>query len=61
MNVFLSRWQTASDCFEGALALDPSDMVIQSNIAVCTFYMGRLKEVCMYVRTISKVPVWGQP
>ena len=50
VNVFLSRWQTAKDCFEDALTLDPSSKVIQSNITVCTFYMGRLKEVRACVR-----------
>ena len=45
MNVFLSRWQTARDCFAEALTLDPASKVIQSNITVCSFYMGQLKEV----------------
>ena len=45
MNVFLSRWQTARDCFEEALTFDPASKVIQSNITVCNFYMGKLKEV----------------
>lgn len=45
LNVFLSRWQTASDCFKAALTFDPSNIVIQNNITVCAFYMGRLKEV----------------
>lgn len=36
----------ARDCFKAALEIDPSNIVIQSNITVCTFYMGMLKEVC---------------
>lgn len=45
VNVFLSRWQTACDCFKEALTFDPASKVIQSNITVCNFYMGKLKEV----------------
>ena len=46
VNVFLSRWQIARECFEEASQLDPSNLAIQSNITVCTFYQGKLKEVC---------------
>ena len=43
--MFLSRWQIARECFEEAAKSDPTNLAIQSNISVCTFYQGRLKEV----------------
>ena len=45
VNVFLCRWQLAKDCFESALQLEPTNMTLKNNIAVCTFYQGHLKEV----------------
>ena len=48
MNVFLSRWQLAKDCFESALQLEPNNLTLKNNITVCTFYQGHLKEVCHY-------------
>ena len=42
----LSRWQIARECFEEASQLDPSSLAIQTNVTVCTFYQGKLKEVC---------------
>ena len=48
VNVFLSRWQLAKDCFESALQLEPNNLTLKNNITVCTFYQGHLKEVCHY-------------
>ena len=52
VNVFLSRWQIARECFEEASKFDPSNLAIRSNITVCTFYQGRLKEVCVKLKEI---------
>jgi tetratricopeptide (TPR) repeat protein len=44
VNVYLGRWQLAKDSFESALQLDPGNLTLRNNIAVCTFYQGHLKE-----------------
>ena len=48
VNVFLSRWQLAKDCFESALQFEPNNLTLKNNFTVCTFYQGHLKEVCHY-------------
>ena len=48
MNVFLGRWQLAKDSFESALQLEPTNLTLRNNVAVCTFYQGHLKEVSVY-------------
>ena len=45
VNVFLSRWQQARESFEAALHLEPTNLILRNNIAVCAFYQGHLKEV----------------
>ena len=53
VNVFLCRWQLAKDCFESALQLEPTNMTLKKNIAVCTFYQGHLKEVSYGTHPVS--------
>ena len=48
VNVFLGRWQLAKDSFESALQLEPTNLTLRNNVAVCTFYQGHLKEVSVY-------------
>ena len=48
VNVFLGRWQLAKDSFESALQLEPTNLTLRNNVAVCTFYQGHLKEVSAY-------------
>lgn len=43
--MFHCRWQLAKDSFESALQLDPGNILLRNNTAVCTFYQGHLKEV----------------
>ena len=47
--MFLCRWQLAKDSFESALQLEPTNMTLKNNVAVCTFYQGHLKEVSVSV------------
>ena len=54
--MFLSRWQLARESFECALSLEPSNLSLLNNIAVCTFYLGNLKEVRHCVCVCC---VWG--
>jgi hypothetical protein len=52
VNVFLCRWQLAKDSFESALQLEPTNMTLKNNVAVCTFYQGHLKEVSVSVSLV---------
>jgi tetratricopeptide (TPR) repeat protein len=58
VNVFLCRWQLAKDSFESALQLEPTNMTLKNNVAVCTFYQGHLKEC---IRELEGVVRWSPP
>ena len=63
VNVFHCRWQLAKDSFESALQLDPGNILLRNNTAVCTFYQGHLKEVNErgHVRIMPVLPVSPSP
>ncbi|XP_076628557.1 trafficking protein particle complex subunit 12 [Colletes latitarsis] len=60
MAVAQNAFQDAYTCFLAAATLDPSNIVLTNNMAVCLLYTGQLKAaVNLYETAITKNPVKG--
>ena len=59
MSFCLGGTEIARECFEEASQLDPSNLAIQTNVTVCMFYQGKLKEVCPNTASSCASGSWG--